>query len=771
MREKWVAKRMAETVLPVPESDAVTYELPPKSIHMADKLDAYLTKLSSELLAWHRINNPSRAFADSARLPALPKGYELHGFPRQDVGSKHIDFYLFGHPTGRKFRSMREFLPHLLYLAGDQVSRCECKICPASPAVHRARTKEPVSYTSSLLSSSFVSTKEGSEEDEKWDPSYAGTVEEDGNVPPPASRKRGSSTGFSVIIPRQNEQKRPKKKAFVVSSEVSEDAEEEDSDSTEKSASGRGFRLNLSKKPTSPEQSDRQDLQKSSASGVSSKYRGSAFASKSGAPRSKDSSQPWHISLSEKHTTKPARIHNERQHSFAPRSSSISVSTLPASNSQPRFSTTHREPSSQPQPMEPIPHSRAHQRSGPSLRAATATDQPSLKRVTNRHQVVFHRHELVWLNVYVVCKAHPVTTMDTLSHHLEKFISNQTVFWPCLVLDELSRHLPVTSDTPGDKIVQVHNPHPIIVQDTPNNLDGIHIRARSTTPLRPALNRNEVEAAGSGVDLYRVEPLQLDGATLLLRACDLQPWSAVAARAETMLHSLVLPALEDLELYTRIESGVASRYMAAMQAALRSVKGRLNVFGYKGGAEVVVTKVPADVVGDAVLATVRDKSWRGLQVGGEVVHLGDVVRVFSKACVMFDLNGTSSGGLERKCFPDLRLDSRICSAAGNQILAIDELLVEVVRVHFREGQRPPELFGYVCLLEEVQRSVFQVKRCWFAPKNGAGKSFLQLVSVPVKEGYAGKLDCRWDCCALGPRVSSFVGSDNIVFGTGIESIL
>jgi Transcription-silencing protein, cryptic loci regulator Clr2 len=39
------------------------------------------------------------------------------------------DYYLYGHGSGKRFRSPNQFLPHLLWLAKEANGDCPCEIC------------------------------------------------------------------------------------------------------------------------------------------------------------------------------------------------------------------------------------------------------------------------------------------------------------------------------------------------------------------------------------------------------------------------------------------------------------------------------------------------------------------------------------------------------------------------------------------------------------------------------------------------------------------
>lgn len=61
-------------------------------------------------------------------LDRLPQGYVLWEKPRPS-GPKHIDRYLYGHPTHAWFDSPNAFFPHLKWLSDGQEGSCQCIRC------------------------------------------------------------------------------------------------------------------------------------------------------------------------------------------------------------------------------------------------------------------------------------------------------------------------------------------------------------------------------------------------------------------------------------------------------------------------------------------------------------------------------------------------------------------------------------------------------------------------------------------------------------------
>ncbi|BFZ64011.1 hypothetical protein YB2330_005149 [Saitoella coloradoensis] len=64
------------------------------------------------------------------------QGYSVYGHRVKDVGKdERTDRYIFGHPTGGRFRSPNEFKVHVLWLASNEkhdYDDCPCKCCKAA---------------------------------------------------------------------------------------------------------------------------------------------------------------------------------------------------------------------------------------------------------------------------------------------------------------------------------------------------------------------------------------------------------------------------------------------------------------------------------------------------------------------------------------------------------------------------------------------------------------------------------------------------------------
>ncbi|KAJ3109895.1 hypothetical protein HDU96_007076 [Phlyctochytrium bullatum] len=135
--------------VPPPVSDGIRSPsdagIPSMTIATASDLERYLAKLEPDLMVAYREDagrlpdlpegTTSVSFVKGAKLTALPTGYEL--WCQKRSGSTHVDKYLYGHPSGTRYRSVNEFRPHIVWLAKkktDPELRCVCCICVKMPA-------------------------------------------------------------------------------------------------------------------------------------------------------------------------------------------------------------------------------------------------------------------------------------------------------------------------------------------------------------------------------------------------------------------------------------------------------------------------------------------------------------------------------------------------------------------------------------------------------------------------------------------------------------
>jgi hypothetical protein len=104
----------------------------------------------------HRKCPPERLayFLSKLSPPAscLPNGYSALVFKRS-VG-KHEDFYLFGHPSGNRFRSANEFNPHWKWLNDGMVGNCSCLYCSGKKVLKKTQINQSIGKRRNITRSS-----------------------------------------------------------------------------------------------------------------------------------------------------------------------------------------------------------------------------------------------------------------------------------------------------------------------------------------------------------------------------------------------------------------------------------------------------------------------------------------------------------------------------------------------------------------------------------------------------------------------------------------
>lgn len=70
-------------------------------------------------------------------INALPQGYVLERRARAENTSSrsyarqrvNYDDYIHGHPSGRPYRSVRDFARHVYHIMRDDLANCDCSLC------------------------------------------------------------------------------------------------------------------------------------------------------------------------------------------------------------------------------------------------------------------------------------------------------------------------------------------------------------------------------------------------------------------------------------------------------------------------------------------------------------------------------------------------------------------------------------------------------------------------------------------------------------------
>lgn len=90
-----------------------------------DSLQPYMEKLGHLWMKERGLAQPSTTYV----VERLPTGYSLYGKKRSN-DPKHVDYYMYGHPSGYKFRSVNEFYDHFKCLMDNgNANGCTCVGC------------------------------------------------------------------------------------------------------------------------------------------------------------------------------------------------------------------------------------------------------------------------------------------------------------------------------------------------------------------------------------------------------------------------------------------------------------------------------------------------------------------------------------------------------------------------------------------------------------------------------------------------------------------
>ncbi|KAJ3022266.1 UNVERIFIED_CONTAM: hypothetical protein HDU68_009235 [Siphonaria sp. JEL0065] len=128
--------------------------------------------------------------------------------------------------------------------------------------------------------------------------------------------------------------------------------------------------------------------------------------------------------------------------------------------------------------------------------------------------------------------------------------------------------------------------------------------------------------------------------------------------------------------------------------------------------EDVSTPVPKFPDSASALRNIKNKSWRGLQWGAEIIHIGDVV-VVSKV-------GLTTLAGARIEFGELKLDSNFCTVVPttlDTLLSSDCAVMEVSQILQNDGDKEVRLQGFLCHVERVLGE-YRAVRSWVIPRDG-----------------------------------------------------
>ncbi|KAM3425161.1 hypothetical protein BST61_g7120 [Cercospora zeina] len=125
------------------------------------------------------------------RLDRMPSGYS--GWEKRREGTKHVDRYIAGHPSGKDFRSLNEAWPHFRHLiAHGSADGCQCILCSGG----RKKTK-------STRSGSLTSGSSGLQSRHFGPPASAPAASKSRK---PAARKTQNTTESDSETPQRRKQ-------------------------------------------------------------------------------------------------------------------------------------------------------------------------------------------------------------------------------------------------------------------------------------------------------------------------------------------------------------------------------------------------------------------------------------------------------------------------------------------------------------------------------------------------------------------------------------
>ncbi|ORY46909.1 hypothetical protein BCR33DRAFT_808982 [Rhizoclosmatium globosum] len=434
--------------IPTPHTDAVAndvgeythFRLPDNSsLCTSNEISAFLGRVSQLVLNHfkkHPENVPSYLSSvslDERSTFSLPKGYVLVRVPRISSMTNHVDKYIWGHPSGQKFRSTNEFAPHMISLISGS-SACECVLCLGK--MKRVKpSKANVEHEEVLEEGQAPPAKRRRHE------SYRVIDSDDDDQESSSVTRQSGSTNSSL----NNESQRQGEDEESDFSEVDEmedvfiqqAAEEMEDDDIQILISDEGD------DETESDIADAIDTTFPKPQQAGSTSAAPAFRSSVSIPLS----APFFPSL-------PQPLMQQR----AQHASNIRPPPKPKSVTSATSATAIRRPSNtQPTPKPPT----AAEARKPSKPASTDTNEP--------FKYKYHPHQLAWIRTYLLSDAvPPLVQTPASSSTTPKFIPpsfshltnpGNIVYWPCIVRDTMINYIPsTTSDGP----VRVIRPHSIL---------------------------------------------------------------------------------------------------------------------------------------------------------------------------------------------------------------------------------------------------------------------------------------------------------------------
>ncbi|KAJ3411451.1 hypothetical protein HDV05_002186 [Chytridiales sp. JEL 0842] len=671
------------STIPTPPTDSIPTRPPLTGYSATSNLPNFLSKLTPKLKdLYQQLQNLQ--FTKDAKLEALPEGYFLWAIPRIASVSKVADKYVYGHPSGRKYRSVVEFEPHLLFLAkgGAEVGgECECCLCRGWSGRSRIRGGGVLKSQRILRRVDDAEETEGEEEEiEDFSQNQQEEEEEEGRE---GVEEVEDDEGFEIVFEASEcgtspERTMKNKKRKVV--ESSEESEFSDADEFPKPTNKKKKKVgqkvengdelsidsttHISANKTGSKKAqtwtfkdlfgDDDEVVESSSPEAAKKKKPSASTRVNGSSSSSSSSKSKQSPLSQPKLSASASrdrenkatpgffngikrpegwvgIGNRVLPSFKKRSeedlnSSGNGSTLTgefgrSGNIEKEKAQVVESPkkpnASAPKPPPPSPSrtsftkqhapslfsASSHHPTNPLPTSSASTSKPHTVPSPPPPPPLFHPQDLVWLKISLSDPSIPSTLTVTRTSpsgvlagteetvfDLSFLTEREFVFWPCVVRDVCMEEEGVVR---GDRVFMEPD----------------------TSLWAPTGDREE-----KGLVVYQVEIL-LEPSTKnrmwkIAEPC-LIPFSALSIPRELLW--LTYDLRTAFHVVSKIEHGVLKAYCASVLASRHVASTCVNLIG-----KCEILKHPLWKEGRVEFS---EQSFRGVQLGSELVCLGDWVRV------------------------------------------------------------------------------------------------------------------------------------------------
>ncbi|KAJ3126832.1 E2 SUMO-conjugating protein ubc9 [Physocladia obscura] len=415
------------------------------------------------------------------------------------------------------------------------------------------------------------------------------------------------------------------------------------------------------------------------------------------------------------------------------------------SNEKLNSKITQRSEKSTPMPI-PSAKRRIQHEISPFHRSEKFKKIPRLSLFQPKH----HIHDIVWVSTIFLtdiesilesirrsCEHLPLPDLQYL------FREDNRVFWPAVVRERFENYKETFSAVDDKNAITVVSGGQVLISEE----DEDDLAKIVVSGIASKYSKNGDSSSSGATDLYCIELFGLDE-ILFFTADSFAPYSALKISnnfANFLSNMFGLSDSEDSNSH-----GLVMKYAAAInKAAINCNNSAVRVFPYVAEPELIKTHIPLSPT-DPRTRIISNRSWRCLQFGGQVIHLGDVV-IVSKRSNGHGLKLIDSGIPGGSCtrLADLKIDYEYCHPDEDAV-GSDQALLLVVRIQydtkFGEDGSKVTLFGYFCHVEANGRGIAKgecsVMKSWFKMPKGTA---LQFVEVSCTTALVGKYHPQFRC--------------------------